>query len=95
MHTTAIDDNIVSSPITFIDDGSDNDYTVVDTIVEAMHLTPTEYETLSAYMSGLLHIEIARLLNVNRTTIWRRMSSIIRKYYNNGKNMQQICLYNK
>ncbi len=79
-HTTAIDDNIVSSPITFIDDDSDSDYAIVDAIIESIHLTPAEYEMLSAYMSGLSHIEIARLLNVNRTTIWRRQNSIRKKY---------------
>lgn len=89
-HTTAINDSVASSRITFIADESDDDYTAVDAIIESIHLTPTEYETLSAYMSGLSHIEIARLLNVNRTTIWRRMSSIIRKY-NNGKNMQRFA----
>ncbi len=68
-HTTAIDESTTASTITFIGDESNNDCAVVDTIIEAMHLTPAEYETLSAYMSGLSYIEIARLLNVNRTTI--------------------------
>lgn len=89
-HATVINDSVASSHITFIDDESNNDYTAVDTIIEAMHLTPAEYETLSACMSDLSNIEIAKLLNVNRTTIWRRMSSIIRKY-NNGKNMQRFA----
>ena len=79
-HTTIINDSISASSITFIDDNSDDDYTAVDAIIESIHLTPTEYETLSAYMSGLSHIEIARLLNVNRTTIWRRQNSIRKKY---------------
>lgn len=79
-HTTVINDSVTSSHITFIDDESDDDYTAVDAIIESIHLTPTEYETLSAYMSGLSHIEIARLLNVNRTTIWRRQNSIRKKY---------------
>ena len=80
MHTTAIDESTTASTITFIDNEFNNDYTAVDTIIEAMHLTPVEYETLSAYMSGLSHIEIARLLNVNRTTIWRRCNNIKSKY---------------
>ena len=79
-HATAIDEAATASAITFINDESNNDYTVVDTIIEAMHLTPDEYETLSAYMSGLSYIEIARLLNVNRTTIWRRRKSLCKKY---------------
>lgn len=81
-HTTAIDESITASTTTFIGDESNNDYTSVDTIIETMHLTPTEYETLSAYMSGLSHIEIAELLNVNRTTIWRRRERIAVKYSN-------------
>lgn len=47
-HTTAIDDSIASSSTTFIDDNSDNDYTAVDVLIKAMHLTPAEYETLSS-----------------------------------------------
>lgn len=79
-HTTAIDEVTVASTITFIDDESNNDYTAVDAIIKAMHLTPAEYETLSEYMSGLSNIEIAKLLNVNRTTIWRRKNSFCKKY---------------
>lgn len=83
-YTTAISDSVASSHITFIDDESNNDYTAVDAIIEALHLTPVEYETLSAYMSGLSHIEIASLLKVNRTTIWRRRMRIREKYYSLG-----------
>ena len=79
-HTTAISDSIASSHITFIDDESNNDYTAVDAIIKAMHLTSAEYETLSAYMSNLSNIEITKLLNANHTTIWRRRNSIINKY---------------
>ena len=82
MRTTVIDEATTASAITFINDNSNNDYTTVDTIIETMRLTPAEYETISAYMSGLSHIEIARLLNVNRTTIWRRRERIAVKYSN-------------
>lgn len=78
-HTAAIDEAAAYS-ITFINAESNNDYTAVDAIIKAMHLTPAEYETLSAYMFGMSNIEIAKLLNVNRTTIWRRRNSIINKY---------------
>lgn len=81
-HTTVTDEATTASAITFINDNSNNDYTTVDTIIETMRLTPAEYETISAYMSGLSHIEIARLLNVNRTTIWRRCERIAVKYSN-------------
>lgn len=79
-HTTALDEATTASTITFIDDESNSDYTAVDTIIKAMRLTPTEYETLSAYMSDLSNIEIAKMLNVNRTTIWRRRNSLISKF---------------
>lgn len=71
-HTTAISDSIASSHITFIDDESNNDYTAVDALVERMNLTQGEYDVLCAYMSGLTYFEVTQLLNINRTTIWRR-----------------------
>lgn len=80
-HTTAIDEAATASTIAFINDESNNDYTAVDAIIEAMHLTPDEYETLSAYMSGMSNIEIAKMLNVNRTTIWRRRKCLIKKHH--------------
>lgn len=79
-HTTAISDSIASSSITFIDDESNNDYTAVDALMAKMKLTAVEYETLCAYMAGLSYLEVTRLLNVNRTTIWRRRMSLQRKY---------------
>ena len=78
-YTTTIG-GATSTPTTFIDDNLSNNFTAVVTIIRAMHLTSVEYETLSAYMSGLSYIEIARLLNVNRTTIWRRRKSLCKKY---------------
>lgn len=79
-HTTAISDSIALSHITFIDDESDNDYTAVDALIERMHLTQGEYDVLCTYMSGLTYLEITRLLNVNRTTIWRRRGALQRKF---------------
>ena len=79
-HTTAISDSVASSHITFIDDESDNDYTAIDAFVERMNLTQGEYNVLCAYMSGLTYLEITRLLNVNRTTIWRRKMNLQKKY---------------
>lgn len=80
-HTTAISDSVASSSITFIDDESDNDYAAVDELIERMHLTQGEYAVLCAYMSGLTYLEATNLLNVNRTTIWRRRTRIQEKYY--------------
>lgn len=79
-HTTAISDSVASSHITFIDDESNNDYTAVDALVERMNLTQGEYDVLCAYMSGLTYLEITRLLNVNRTTIWRIRTRIQEKF---------------
>lgn len=79
-HTTAISDSVASSSITFIDDESDNDYAAVDELIERMHLTQGEYAVLCAYMSGLTYLEATNLLNVNRTTIWRRRTRIQEKF---------------
>ena len=79
-HTTAINDSVASSHITIIDDESTNDYTAVDALVERMNLTQGEYDVLCAYMSGLTYLEVTHLLNVNRTTIWRRKMNLQRKF---------------
>ncbi len=47
-----------------------DDYTAVDALIKRMNLTQGEYDVLCAYMSGLTYLEVAQLLNVNRTTIW-------------------------
>ena len=80
-HTIAINDSVASSHITFIEDESNNDYTAVDALIERMNLTQGEYDVLCAYMSGLTYLEVTQLLNVNRTTIWRRKMRIQEKYY--------------
>ena len=79
-HTTAISDSVASLHISFIDDESTNDYTAVDALIERMNLTQGEYDVLCAYMSGLTYLEATNLLNVNRTTIWRRRTRIQEKF---------------
>lgn len=79
-HTTAISDSVASSHITFIDDESNNDYTAVDALIERMNLTQGEFDVLCAYMSGLTYLEVIQLLDVNRTTIWRRRTRIQEKF---------------
>lgn len=79
-HTTAISDSVATSHITFIDDESNNDYTAVDALIERMNLTQGEYDVLCAYMSGLTYLEVTQLLDVNRTTIWRRRMKLQKKY---------------
>ena len=79
-NTVSLDERITSEPVKTLDDEQKNDYTVVDGLITKMKLTATEYETLCAYMAGLTYLEVTRLLNVNRTTIWRRRMSLQKKY---------------
>ena len=39
-----------------------------------------ELDTLNAYMSGMKFMEITRFMNVDHTTIWRRMQNVRKKY---------------
>lgn len=86
-HITAISDSVASPHISFIDDESDNDYTAVDALVERMNLTQGEYDVLCAYMSGLTYLEVTQLLDVNRTTIWRRRMKLQDK-------LNSLCIEN-
>ena len=79
-NTISLDERITAEPETILDDGQKNDYTAVDGLIAKMKLTAAEYDTLCAYMAGLTYLEVTRLLNVNRTTIWRRQKSIQKKY---------------
>ena len=79
-NTISLDERITAEPETTLDEEQKNDYTVVDGLISKMKLTAAEYETLCAYMAGLTYLEVTRLLNVNRTTIWRRRMSLQRKY---------------
>lgn len=79
-HTISLDERITVEPETILDDEQKNDYTAVDGIVKKMKLTTVEQETLSHLTVGLTCIEIAKLCNANRTTIWRRQNRIRQKY---------------
>lgn len=79
-NTISLNERITAEPETTLDDEQKNDYTAVDGLISKMKLTAAEYETLCAYMAGLTYLEVTRLLNVNRTTIWRRQKSIQKKY---------------
>ena len=79
-NTISLDERITAEPETILGDERKNDYTAVDGLIAKMKLTAVEYETLCAYMAGLTYLEVTRLLNVNRTTIWRRRMSLQRKY---------------
>ena len=78
--TVSLDERITSESETTLDEEQKNDYTAVDGLISKMKLTAVEYETLCAYMAGLTYLEVTRLLNVNRTTIWRRRMSLQKKY---------------
>ena len=79
-NTVSLDERITAVSETILDDEQKNDYTVVNGLIAKMKLTAAKYETLCAYMAGLTYLEVTRLLNVNRTTIWRRRMSLQKKY---------------
>lgn len=79
-NTISLDERITAESNTTLDDEQKNDYTAVDGLISKMKLTAAEYETLCAYMAGLTYLEVTRLLNVNRTTIWRRKKKLLEKY---------------
>ena len=79
-NTVSLNERITAELESTLDNEQKNDYTVVDGLIAKMKLSAAEYETLCAYMAGLTYLEVTRLLNVNRTTIWRRRMSLQRKY---------------
>lgn len=79
-NTTSLNEQIATEPETILDDEQKNDYTAFDGLVEKMKLTAVEHETLSILMAGFTMLQIGKILNVNRTTIWRRQNSIRKKY---------------
>ena len=80
INTVSLDERITSEPAKTLDDEQKNDYTAFDSLISKMHLTAVEYETLSILMAGFTMLQIGQILNVNRTTIWRRRMSLQRKY---------------
>ena len=80
LNTTNLNEQIATEPETTLADEQKNDYTAFDGLVAKMKLTAVEYETLSILMAGFTMLQIGKILNVNRTTIWRRQNSIRKKY---------------
>lgn len=80
-NTISLDERITAEPETICDNEQKTDYTVVDGLIAKMNLTAAEYETLTILMAGFTMLQIGKILNVNRTTIWRRQNSIRKKYY--------------
>lgn len=79
-NTTSLNEQIMTDSKTILDDEQKNDYTAFDRLISKMHLTAVEYETLSILMAGFTILQIGRILNINRSTIWRRQNSIRKKY---------------
>lgn len=80
INTVSLDEKVTTKSETILDDEQKNDYTVVDGLISKMKLTAVEYETLSILMAGFTMLQIGKILNVNRSTIWRRQNSIRKKY---------------
>ena len=80
LNITILNERITAEPESTLDNEQKNDYTVVDGLIDKMHLTVVEHETLSILMAGFTMLQIGKILNVNRTTIWRRQNSIQKKY---------------
>ena len=80
LNTISLNERITTEPETILDDEQKNDYTAFDGLVAKMKLTTVEHETLSILMAGFTMLQIGKMLNVNRTTIWRRRISLQRKY---------------
>lgn len=79
-NTVSLDEKIAIKLETIPDNEQKNDYTAFDGLISKMKLTAVEYETLSILMAGFTMLQIGRILNVNRSTIWRRQNSIRKKY---------------
>ena len=79
-YTVSLNEQIATEPETTLADEQKNDYTAFDGLISKMNLTAVEQETLSILMAGFTMLQIGRILNVNRTTIWRRQKSIQKKY---------------
>lgn len=58
----------------------ERDFAKADKIIRKMHLTEGEKAVLDCYLCGMGHSEIARYLNVNRTTVWNRRNKLREKY---------------
>ena len=77
--SVSLDDKLPAEPIVPFDTTED-DTAAIDALIEKMHLKPKELDTLNAYMAGMKFMEITRFMNVDHTTIWRRMQNVRKKY---------------
>ena len=87
LNITSLNEQIATEPEAILDDEQKNDYTAFDGLISKMNLTAVEQETLSILMAGFTMLQIGKILNVNRTTIWRRQNCIRKKYLQAIKNL--------
>ncbi len=80
LNTISLKEQITTEPETILDEEQKNDYSAFDGLISKMKLTAAEYETISILMAGFTMLQIGKILNVNRTTTWRRQNSIRKKY---------------
>ena len=64
----------------FEEDTAEQSYDRVEEIISAMKLTKKQMQTLEYYLQGLGVCEIARILSINNTTVWRSRMILQRKY---------------
>ncbi len=70
----------VKVPEPFEENKTEESYKKVEQIIRKMKLTKKQKDTLNCYLKGMGVCEIARLLCVNNTTIWRSRMILQRKY---------------
>lgn len=70
----------VKTPEPFEEDTTEQSYENVEQIIREMHLTKKQMTTLECYLKGMGVCEIARLLCVNTSTVWRSRMILQRKY---------------
>lgn len=70
----------VKVPEPFEEDTTEQSHKRVERIIRKMHLTKKQKQTLNCYLKGMGVCEIARLLCVNNTTVWRSRLILQRKY---------------
>lgn len=58
----------------------ENDYNILESLISQMNLNKGELETLNCYMAGMGFTEMAKILAVNLSTIWRRRQQLQQKY---------------
>ncbi|MEG1662854.1 MAG: hypothetical protein RR338_02610, partial [Clostridia bacterium] len=58
----------------------ENNNEILDTLIDNMDLNQGQLDTLNCYMAGMTFTEIAELLAVNLSTVWRRHRQLQQRY---------------